>query len=307
MTPKVTVVGSINMDIVVHCPRMPKEGESLIGYDLRMIPGGKGANQAVAAAKLGAQTYMVGRVGDDPFGVDLISSLGRSSVDAGQVLKDTSAPTGTALIMVLENGNNSIVVAKGANDSVKPEDIDRVSGLIGSSDVLLLQLEIPLETVAYAIKKAKEMGVKVILDAGPAMKCPDEIIREPDIISPNETEAEATTGIKVDDLDSASSAGKALLEMGAKEVILKLGSNGSLWVKGDIVEHFPAVKVDPVDPTAAGDVFTGALAVRLASGDSMEDAIRFANFAGAFSVTRLGAQPSVPNLDELEDFIREKS
>jgi ribokinase len=307
MAPNITVIGSINMDIVVHCPRMPKEGESLIGYDLKMIPGGKGANQTVAAAKLGAQTHMVGRVGNDPFGADLISSLGRSGVDASQVLKDTSAPTGTALIMVLENGNNSIVVAKGANDSVKSEDIDRISGLIGSSDVLLLQLEIPIETVAYAIKKAKEMGIKVILDAGPAMQCPDEIIKGADIISPNETEAEAMTGIKVDDLSSARSAAEALLRMGAKEVILKLGSSGSLWTKGDVAKHFPATKVDPIDPTAAGDVFTGALAVRLASGDNMEDAIRYANFAGAFSVTRLGAQPSVPNLDEMEEFIREKS
>jgi len=306
MAPKVTVIGSINIDVVIRCPRVPKEGESLVGHDLKMIPGGKGANQAVAAAKLGARTFMVGRVGDDRFGPDLISSLEGLGVDVSEVRKDPSAPTGTALVMILENGNNSIVVVKGANDRVTPGDVERASDLIGSSDVLLLQLEIPLETVAYAEKKAREMGVRVVLDAGPAIKCPEEIIRGADIISPNETEAEATTGIKVDDLRSARSAAEALLEMGAREVVLKLGSDGSLWAKKGLVKHFPAVKVDPVDPTAAGDVFTGALAVRLAWGDRMEDAIRYANFAGAFSVTRLGAQPSIPSLDELEEFIHER-
>ncbi|MFC1543249.1 ribokinase [Candidatus Neomarinimicrobiota bacterium] len=305
IVPKVAVIGSINMDIVVCCPRLPKEGESLLGSDLHLIPGGKGANQAVTAARLGSKTSIAGCVGDDVFGVQLMASLEQSGVNVSQVRKDSSVYTGTAIITVLENGNNSIVVAIGANETVTPEDVDSASSIIQDSDVLLLQLEIPLDTVAYAEKVAREMGVKVILDTGPARNCPKEIIEGADIVSPNETEIEAITGHEVNSIDSAKSAANALIEIGAEEVVLKLGSNGSLWARKGIQQHFPAVKVDPVDPTAAGDAFTGALAVRLASGDRMEDAIRYANFAGAFSVTKLGAQPSVPELDELEEFIRE--
>lgn len=307
MAPKVAVIGSINMDIVIRCPRMPKEGESLVGSDLQMIPGGKGANQAVAAARLGSQTALVGRVGDDSFGTKLISSLEGAGIDVSRIAYDTTVSSGTALITILDNGNNAIVVAKGANGKVTPEDVDRASDIIQQADILLLQLEIPLETVAYAEQKAKEAGLKVVLDAGPAVKCPDTIIKGADIVSPNETEAEAITGIAVVDLDSAESAAKAILEMGATDVVLKLGSNGALWVTRDQVQHFPAIEVKPVDPTAAGDVFTSALAVRLASGDAMEAAMPYANYAGAFSVTRLGAQPSAPDLDELEEFIRAKS
>ena len=307
MGPKVTVIGSINMDIVVRCPRLVKEGESLVGSDLKMIPGGKGANQAVAAAKLGAETSFVGRVGEDAFGMQLISSLKKWRVDTSHILKDNLVQTGTALITVFDNGNNAIVVVKGANDRVTKQDVDSAANIIKNSDILLLQLEIPLDVVAYAERKAKQSGVKVILDAGPAMECPDDILAGADIISPNETEAEAITGIKVDNIDSAKIAAESILERGAQEVVLKLGANGCLWANRNFFQHFPAIDIKAVDPTAAGDVFTSALAVRYASGDKMEDALQYANFAAAFSVTKFGAQPSAPDVAELEEFIRARS
>jgi len=305
MSSTIIVAGSVNMDLVVRASRMPKEGESLIGSGFKMVPGGKGANQAVAAARLGSATHFLGRVGSDVFGTSLRENLASCGVNTDHLIED-DGPSGIAMIIVNEAGQNSIVVALGANDEVRPDDLSGAADLFSVADFLLVQLEVPLETVEAALDMAREAGVKSVLDAGPPRKLTLELLCKADIVSPNETETAALTGVEVVDPATAREAAKKLLDGGVETVVLKLGEQGSFVATRDLEEHVPAFRVDAVDTTAAGDAFTAALAVALADGDDLVDAVRFANAAGAVAVTRFGAQPSMPTRDEVERLVDER-
>ncbi len=295
--PNIIVIGSLNADLVVRAPRFPEPGETISGQDLAIIPGGKGANQAVAAARQGTSVAMVGRVGNDSFGPTLIQNLRDNKVDTACVLTDESA-TGTAIIVVDADGQNSIVLSPGANGKVIPTDVDAVS--FQDVDALLLQLEIPLETVMHAASLARQNGLRVILNPAPARQLPDSLLADVDILVPNESELQLLSGQSVTDIDSAKFAAHALLEKGVKTIIVTLGANGALLVTGEKVTHVPTFKVDVVDTTAAGDAFIGGLAAALLKYKSLEEAVRHGNASGALAATKFGAQPSLPTADEVE-------
>jgi ribokinase len=298
---EILVVGSLNTDLVVRAPRFPKPGETISGEDLQVIPGGKGANQAVAAARQGASVAMVGRVGKDSFGPGLIENLKQNGVDASHVQIDPDSATGTATILVDANGQNSIVLSPGGNGRVSAADVEGVS-FIGPR-LLLLQLEIPLQTVLCAAQRAKESGVRVLLNPAPARPLPDELIALADFILPNETELSLLTDQPASDIESAENAAKALLERGAQNVIVTLGGNGALIVNQEMIEHIPAFKVDVVDTTAAGDAFIGGFASALLQNKSLEEAVRYGCACGALATTKFGAQPSLPTNDEVSRFV----
>jgi len=294
------VVGSINMDLVVRCGQLPREGETVFGRDFRMIPGGKGANQAVAAARLGANTYMVGRVGRDPFGQQLLANLKREGLNVDRCQTDRAAPSGVALITVAASGANSIVVAPGANMESLPQDVDDAVSLFAKADALIVQFETPLAVVERALAMARKHGALSVLDAGPAVECPDHILAMADVVSPNETEAEALTGVAVTDAASAQQAAQRLLDKGVHTAVLKLGAKGALLAEPGRMEVLPAYAVKAEDSTAAGDAFTAALAVRLAQEDDLAAAVRYANAAGACACTKVGAQPAMPTAEEIQ-------
>lgn len=301
---RIVVIGSANIDLVTRVPRSPKPGESLIGRSFMTVTGGKGANQAVAAARLGASTVFVGCVGNDAFGVMQRESLAAAGVDVSHVKTHPSEPTGTAVILVADEGQNSIVVTPAANYGLTPEDVAALEPVIAGADAVLLQLEIPLETVEAALRIARKYQVLSVLDAGPAQRVPESLLALADIVSPNETEAEAMTGMAVDSPESARAAAARLQEMGAKDVVMKLGARGALHVSNDDC-LLPAFQIEPVDTTAAGDAFTAALT--LAWGTlGREGALRFANAAGALAATVAGAQPSMPTRAAVEAFLRER-
>ena len=296
----VLVIGSLNADLVVKSPRFPQPGETISGDDLQIIPGGKGANQAVAAARQGVKTTMVGRVGSDSFGPFLVDNLKSNDVDTSQVLKTDSA-TGTAIIVVDANGQNSIVLSPGANGMVTPADVDSAS--FSNSGLLLLQLEIPTPTVLRAAQRAREHGMQVILNPAPAKPLPAELLSNVDILIPNESELALLTGLPVTDSSSAEVAAKEILKQGVKTVIVTLGSKGALLVTATQVKHVDTYKVNVVDTTAAGDAFIGGFASSLLSGKSLEDSVRYGCACGALATTKFGAQPSLPTKDEVETFI----
>jgi ribokinase len=310
----ILVIGSLNADLVVRAPRFPQPGETISGEDLQIIPGGKGANQAVAAARQGAKVAMVGRVGKDSFGPLLIDSLKSNQVDTSLVIEDDSA-TGTAIIVVDANGQNSIVLSAGANGKVSPQDVD---ALDVNAKILLLQLEIPLETVIHAAEWGKRKGITVILNPAPARELPDELIANANFILPNETELTLLTGVMVKDNESAEAAARALLERGARNVIVTLGEKGALVVTGKQVTHVETYKVDILDTTAAGDAFIGGLACKIlesgrllsekqeqAPALQIEEAVKYANACGALATIKFGAQPSLPTKEEVESFLKE--
>lgn len=300
MTACMTVVGSLNMDLVARAPRIPQPGETIIGRDFHTVPGGKGANQAVAVAQLGAQVSMVGRVGCDAFGGPLLDNLAAASVDHTFVTRDPEAATGVALIVVDDAGQNSIVVASGANMRLSPADVDAARTAIAAVEALLLQLESPLETVTRAAKVARAHGVKVILNPAPARSLPVALLSLVDVLIPNESETALLTGMPVGDQAEAEAAATALRGLGVGTVILTLGERGALLAREEGAEHFPAFDVTPVDTTAAGDAFVGGFAVALAEGRSLAEAVRWGNAAGALATTKLGAQPSLPTRQDLE-------
>ena len=269
-----------------------------------MTPGGKGANQAVAAAKLGAEVYFIARLGDDIFAEQSLSNFKKETVKTKYVTLSKEAPSGVALITVDDDGNNVIVVAPGANQKLSPDDIKRAESDIASSGALVSQLEIPLETVEFAAQLANSNGVLFILDPAPAQKLSPELLRMVDVLTPNETEAQILTGIEVTDEESARTAAIKLLDYGIKSVILTLGSKGFLLADNDRMEFVPAIKVTAVDSTAAGDAFTGSLAVGLANGKTLYDSAVYANYVAALSVTKMGAQSSMPTSEEVEKFIK---
>jgi ribokinase len=307
MGARIAVVGSLNMDLVVRAPHMPIPGETVIGSDFRTIPGGKGANQAVAAARLGAKVAMIGRVGDDDFGRSQLRNLGQLGVDTTHVMVDLETATGIALITLDARGQNSIVLAPGANMRLTKEDINAARGAIVQSDVLVLQLESPLEVVTYAIDIAHAEGVKVVLNPAPARPLPKETLARLDYLIPNESETALLTGIEVADLDSTKEAAKRLRDEGVDTVILTLGDRGAFLTSAEESVHIPGYEVEVVDTTAAGDAFVGGLAMALARGQNPAEAVRYANAAGALAVTRLGAQPSLPTRQEVEEFMEGRS
>lgn len=297
----IIVIGSLNADLVVKSPRFPQPGETISGEDLQIIPGGKGANQAVAAARQGVGVAMVGRVGSDSFGPFLLENLKSNQVNTSHVLVDESA-TGTAIIVVDANGQNSIVLSPGANGKVTPADVDSASFL--DAKLLLLQLEIPTPTVLRAAQKAREHGLTVILNPAPAKSLPAELLANVDILIPNESELSLLTHLPVNDASSAEVAAKDLLKLGIKTVIVTLGSKGALLVTSTQVTHIDAYKVSVVDTTAAGDAFIGGFASAMLSGTSLEESVRYGCACGALATTKFGAQPSLPTKEEATGFIK---
>jgi ribokinase len=303
----ILVVGSINMDMVVRAPHMPVPGETVLGKGFVTSPGGKGANQAVAVARLGGQCTMLARVGRDAFGETLLEGMKAEGIACDHVLVTENAPTGVALIIVDGNGENSIVVASGANYQLTPDDVFSCAEAFGEADAVVLQLELPLPTVRAAMDLARRHRCRIILDPAPAPQCMPPRFCEVDILTPNVTEAEMITGTKTGEERADRNIGLDLVARGAKAAVLKLGSRGSLVVTGDgQFERVPAFKVDIVDTTAAGDAFTAALAVATAGGKPLGEAARFANAAGALACTRLGAQAAMPTAIEVQMLIADQ-
>ncbi len=297
--PSIVVVGSSNTDMIIQLDRIPKPGETLLGGDFASAAGGKGANQAVAAARSGGNVSFIARVGNDMFGTQAIAGFKRDGIDIDHVIVDKSAPSGVAMIFVAKDGENSIAVAGGANARLSPADVRKGAKTIRSADMLVAQLETPLETIEAAAGIAAKAGVRFILNPAPACPLPDSLLNLVSFLTPNETEAELLTGIKVADKAGASKAAAALRARGVETVIITLGSRGALLADADGEQFIPGFKVKAVDTTAAGDTFNGALAVALAEGMTSAAAVRFANAAAAISVTRAGAPASAPTRKEI--------
>jgi len=302
----IVVVGSSNMDLVAKAPRIPALGETLTGTDFFMVPGGKGANQAVAAAKLGAEVIFVAKLGKDVFASKSLENFASVNINTKHIEQLDGVPSGTAIIAVDDNGENIIIVIPGANGQLKPADVEKAKSDIANAAVVVAQLEVPMETVMQAAKTAKENSVTFILDPAPAKPLSDELLAMVDIIKPNETEAEILTGMKVTDQESAGRAADALLDKGVGTVIITLGDKGALVATNDGKELIRGFKVEAVDSTAAGDAFTGSLAYGLSNGSTLKEAARYANAAAAISVTRLGAQPSMPTRQEVDAFLAKR-
>jgi ribokinase len=303
MAPRIAVAGSLNMDLVVRSPRIPRPGETIIGGEYRHVPGGKGANQAVAAARLGAQVAMVGRLGRDAFGDQLRNNLAAGGVDTSFVVQDAGIATGVALIVVDDAGQNSIVVAPGANMRLSPADIDAAAQAIAGADALLLQLESPLDAVIRAAEVAHDHGVTVILNPAPARPLPPHLLALVDVLIPNESEAALLTGLPVDSQSEAEEAAAALLHLGTGAAVLTLGARGALLAREGHCQIATAFPVQPLDTTAAGDAFVAGFAVALAEGATMGDAVRWGNAAGALATTQHGAQPSLPSRAAVEQLL----
>jgi ribokinase len=302
--PRIVVVGSVNMDLVARVPRLPRGGETLEAVDFFKIPGGKGANQAVAVSRLGGNSAIIARVGDDAYGQQLIDALVSAGVDTSAVELTRSCSSGLALISVDDRGENSIVLVGGANARLSPHDILQQEDLIAPADALLIQLEIPIESVATAVELARRHHVKTILDPAPAPAngLPSSLYQV-DVLTPNEVEAGQLTGRLVDSLDDAADAALDLRARGASCVIVTLGELGAMVCAGHTCTHVPSPAVASVDTTAAGDAFAAALTVQLASGELLANAARFACLAGALATTKLGAQQAMPTRAEIEELL----
>ncbi|NBC66643.1 MAG: ribokinase [Bacteroidetes bacterium] len=300
---KIIVLGSSNTDMIVKVPRIPAPGETILGGEFVKAAGGKGANQAVAAARSGGDVTFIANTGNDNFGKEAIENFKKENINTDYIFVDKETPSGVALIFVGEDGENSIAVASGANGTLTPAQIDEIEPVIADGNILLAQLETPLETVEQAINIANVHGLKVILNPAPAQSLSDDILKQIDILTPNQSEAELLTGINVEDEQSAQIAASNLISKGVKTVVLTLGSHGAFLMNESVQKMIPGFKVDAEDTTAAGDTFNGALAVGLALGKTIEDAITWAHAAAALSVTKMGAQPSIPSNKEIQNFI----
>ena len=297
----VVVIGSLNADFLFKVHQMPQLGETVHSHDFLPMLGGKGGNQAAAVARLDGKVAMVGRVGNDAFGPSSIENLEQQGVDTSHIMIDDEATTGTAMGIVSDTGENVIVVSAGANGRVTSEDVDGAEGLLSQAKLLLLQFEVPLDTVTYALEMAARYPVKTVLNPAPGYPVPREFLEKVDYLVPNETEAATLTGLEVKDLSSAETAARKLLDYGIPVVVITLGDEGALLATKQGVTHMAARKVEVVDPTAAGDGFVGGLAVALVKGFSLEEAVRYANCAGALTATKFGAQPSLPWAEEVQD------
>ncbi len=296
---KIIIVGSTNMDMVVKTSHIPAHGETVLGGSFFMNPGGKGANQAVAVARLGGEAIFIAKIGNDVFGKQSFQLFEEEGIDTRFILSDDELPSGVALITVDEAGENSIVVAPGANAALMPLDLHDALAEIAEASVVLIQLEIPLTTVQFLVQQASAKGVAVILNPAPAAVLSEELLSHVDIITPNKTEASMLSGIEVTDMESAKVAATAIRKMGAKNVVITMGPLGALVLSNGEFTEVPSQKVETVDSTAAGDTFNGALAVYLSEGKGLVEAVRFSCEAAAVSVTRLGAQSSIPYRNEL--------
>lgn len=297
---RIIVVGSSNTDMVIRTDRFPKPGETILGGDFFMNQGGKGANQAVAAARLGGDVLFISSVGNDIFGKTALQSLQKEGIDVGYTRIDNNTPSGVAVITVDRHGENNIVVAPGANGTLMPQEVQHIEDLVEEGDYILMQLEIPMQTVEYIISKAEGKGAKVILNPAPAQTLSQEVLHKIYLLTPNEEEASLLTGKDVSDVTSARDAARALIDKGVQNVIITMGAKGAIALFGGEYIYRAAQKVVPLDTTAAGDVFNGALVVALNEGQFIGEAMEFASQAAAISVTRLGAQSSSPYREELE-------
>jgi len=305
---KIVVVGSLNMDLVVRMPRIPQPGETLLGGVFKTFPGGKGANQAVAAARLGGRVTMIGCVGNDAFGREMRATLAREGIDTTHVLEHPEAATGVALIQVDSQGQNSIAVASGANFCLTGIDVEKALQSIDEFNALVMPLETPLETIYAAAKIAAQRGAKVLLNPAPAQVLEKDLLELVDVLLPNEYEIALMTGVPLQTPVDTRRAAEKLLDLGVKNLLVTLGSRGSaLFDASGQQTLIPACPVQAVDTTAAGDCFVGALAVRLCEGKSLPTAAEFASAAAALSVTREGALPSLPRRSEVDQFLRERS
>ena len=303
MMGRVTVVGSFMFDLVARAPRRPKTGETLIGDSFGMFIGGKGANQAIAASRLNALVYMVGRLGDDMFGNQFLDKFSYEKINTDFVIQDKNNGTGVGMPLIDASGDNSIVIIPRANTALSAENINQGYEAIANSDILLLQLEVPIEASQRAAEIAKENSTIVILNPAPAREIPDTFLDLVDILTPNESETEILSGISATTEKEAKEAARILMDKGVETVILTLGSRGSLLLTATVESFFPANQVDVVDTTAAGDAFCGALAASLANGSTIEEAVKTGNAAGALAVTKLGAEPSLPKKAALDRFL----
>ena len=297
----IVVVGSSNTDMIIKLDRIPRPGETILGGQFITAAGGKGANQAVGAARAGGKVAFIARLGQDMFGQQALEGFVKDGINVEYVVRDKASPSGVALIFVAKDGENSIAVASGANGRLSPADVKRARKAIASAAVVVMQLETPLPTVIAAANIAAKAGARVILNPAPAQPLPDELLRLVSILTPNETEAELLTGIRVNDERSAGRAADRLLARGVQAVIITLGPRGAFVATEGLRKLIGGFKMPAVDTTAAGDIFNGALAVALAEGQDLEHAVRFANAAAAISVTRLGAQPSAPRRKEIDN------
>jgi ribokinase len=302
MSKKIVVIGSSNTDMIIKSKKIPQPGETIIGGKFTTAAGGKGANQAVAAVRAGGDVAFISRIGTDILGDNAINGFVKDGLNASNIVRDNEEPSGVALIFVDEKGENSIAVAPGSNAKLSPADINNKQSVIAGADILLMQLEIPIEAVETAAEIAFENKVKIILNPAPAQPLSSRLLEKISIITPNETEAELLTGISVNNEEDAERAAKVLLEKGIDTVIITLGSRGAFIFNNEYKELVPSYKVKAVDTTAAGDVFNGALAVAFSEDKNLKDAVLFANAAAALSVTKLGAQPSAPYKKDIINF-----
>lgn len=296
------VVGSMNMDLIVKVKNLPAQGETITAGHFQEFPGGKGANQAIAAAKLGAIVSMVGRVGSDPYGEALLANLIANNVDTSFILKDSQSPTGIALITVDEAGRNTIVVYQGANGRCLPADVEAAEDIIKRANALVVQLEIPLDVMETALQVAKKHSLTTVLNPAPAQVVTESVLSNVDILIPNEVEATTLSGLPVVDPDTAFKAAEKLLRMGSHRVVITLGEQGAIYAGPEGKLHSPAFTVDAVDSTGAGDAFIAAFTVAWMEGIGIERTLRYACAAGAITTTRVGAQSSLPTRDEVSQF-----
>ncbi len=303
---KLCVLGSINVDHVIRVPYFPKAGETLTGYGYQIAYGGKGANQAVAAARVGAKVSFIGAIGDDQIGQTMKQAFEQDGIDISAICVIPNQSTGLAMIQVADSGENSIVISAGANADLSEALVEQHKSHIEQADILLMQLESPLQAVTLATKFAKTAGVKVVLNPAPAQPLPDSLLSHIDIITPNETEAEILTGIKVTDEKTATVAANHFHQLGIETVLITLGSKGVYYSEKGRGEIIPGFRVDAVDTTAAGDTFNGAFVTALLEGKSAKDAIRFAHAAAAISVTRMGAQTAIPRREDVDQFLQDR-
>lgn len=305
--PRIVVLGSINMDLVLECAKLPQPGETVIGLTSREVPGGKGANQAVGAARLGADVAMIGRVGSDSFAERLVANLLKENVETSEIIRCADCASGVAMVAVEQGGENSIIVVPGANGNIDREDVLARTDVIRSANLLVMQLEIPVETILATLKLAKALGIKTLLNPAPMPKDPNPRLWEVDLLCPNQTEAAMMLQRKIETLDDARQAIPELLRKGAQHAIITMGSQGAV-VGGDgevhWIEPFP---VQAVDTTAAGDAFVAAVAVKWSEGSSLREAAEFGCAAGALKATRWGAQPGMPRRSEVEELVRSRS
>ena len=306
MKQSILVVGPINMDLIINTTKIPNLGQVVFGENFKVIPGGKGANQAISIARLSktCESIIAGRVGNDYYGTILLEKLKTNNVYTKYVERDLNEPSGVTFVMITPEGENSILIATGSNGEFSIDSAKKLKKVISRVDLVLLQLELPLKPVAKIIDIARNLGKIVILDAGPPCCEPLSSFFRVNILTPNKNEAEALSGKKITDIRSGFKVGQYLLNKGPDAVVIKIGENGSLLITKNKNKHFAAYKVDVIDTTAAGDAFSAALSLGIIEGKSYEEAIKMANAAGALATTKLGAQTSLPTRQELEDFMR---